>query len=262
MHGCQHADLQASSGKWRWQLFHQPTTPAVGGGASGRDQPDPGRDFFLCHTDHSDHGHERSTRAYLASFQSNASRPFWRGYLKAYNLVNGTIPVDSVTGLPSGTPVWDAGQQLSLKTASSRTIKTYASSALQNFTTSNSAITTALLGAASSTEKDQIINYIRGAVDYNDEDLDSNTSEERPWKLGDIFHSTPVLVPPPFLTLDGFDLQYLQNHQREPYDDLAGRSQRWNASCVSRERRRGAVGLHSAEPARSIKELESSHRKP
>jgi type IV pilus assembly protein PilY1 len=145
-------------------------------------------------------GTSGATRAYLASFQSNASRPFWRGYLKAYNLVNGTIPVDSVSGLPSGTPVWDAGQQLSLKTASSRTIKTYASSALQNFTTANSAITTALLGAADSTEKDQIINYIRGAVDYNDEDLDSNTSEERPWKLGDIFHSTPVLVPPPFLT--------------------------------------------------------------
>jgi type IV pilus assembly protein PilY1 len=145
-------------------------------------------------------GTSGATRAYLASFQSNASRPFWRGYLKAYNLVNGTIPVDSVTGLPSGTPVWDAGQQLSLKTASSRTIKSYASSALQNFTTSNSAITTTLLGAASTTEKDQIINYIRGAVDYNDEDLDSNTSEERPWKLGDIFHSTPVLVPPPFLT--------------------------------------------------------------
>ena len=145
-------------------------------------------------------GTSGATRAYLASFQSNASRPFWRGYLKAYNLVNGTIPVDSVTGLPSGTPVWDAGQQLSSKTASSRTIKSYASSALQNFTTSNAAITTALLGAADSTEKDQIINYIRGAVDYNDEDLDSNTSEERPWKLGDIFHSTPVLVPPPFLT--------------------------------------------------------------
>ena len=71
---------------------------------------------------------------------------------------------------------------------------------MQNFTTSNAAITTALLGAADSTEKDQIINYIRGAVDYNDEDLDSNTSEERPWKLGDIFHSTPVVVPPPFLT--------------------------------------------------------------
>src|SRR3990172_7274173 len=140
-----------------------------------------------------------SARAYLASFQSNPSRPFWKGFLKAYARdSNGLIPVDA-QGLPSGTPVWDAGTQLSLKSVSSRTIKTYASSALQNFTTSNSAITTSLLAAADTTEKDQIINYIRGATDYNDEDADGNTSEERPWKLGDIFHSTPVLVTPPFL---------------------------------------------------------------
>ena len=140
-----------------------------------------------------------SARAYLASFQSNPSRPFWKGFLKAYTRdANGLIPVDA-QGLPSGTPVWDAGQQLSLKSASSRTIKTYASSALQKFTTSNSAITTGLLSAASATEKDQIINYIRGATDYNDEDADGNTTEERPWKLGDVFHSTPVLVTPPFL---------------------------------------------------------------
>ncbi|MBI2531049.1 MAG: hypothetical protein HYW03_02345 [Deltaproteobacteria bacterium] len=140
-----------------------------------------------------------SARAYLASFQSNPSRPFWKGFLKAYARdSNGLIPVDA-QGLPSGTPVWDAGTQLSLKSVSSRTIKTYASSALQDFTTSNSAITTSLLAAADTTEKDQIINYIRGATDYNDEDADGNTSEERPWKLGDIFHSTPVLVTPPFL---------------------------------------------------------------
>ena len=145
-------------------------------------------------------GTSGATRAYLASFQSNASRPFWRGYLKAYDLLNGTIPVDSTTGLPSGTPAWDAGQQLSVKTASTRTIKTYASSALQDFSTTNATITATLLGAADSTEKNQIINYIRGAVDYNDEDLDGNSSEERPWKLGDIFHSTPVLVSSPFLT--------------------------------------------------------------
>lgn len=148
-------------------------------------------------------GTSGAVRAYLASFQSNASRPFWKGYLKAYDFVNGTIPTDPVTHLPSATPVWDAGKQLSdqanpIKSASSRNIKTYASSALQNFTTSNGAITAAILAAADNTEKDQIINYIRGAIDYNDDDVDNNTGEERPWKLGDIFHSTPVVVSPPF----------------------------------------------------------------
>jgi len=150
-------------------------------------------------------GTSGSVRAYLASFQSNASRPFWRGYLKAYDFVNGTIPTDPVTQLPSGTPAWDAGKQLSdqaspIKSASSRNIKTYASGALQNFTTGNAAITTAMLAAADSTERDQIINFIRGAVDYLDDDLDTNTGEERPWKLGDIFHSTPVVVSPPFFS--------------------------------------------------------------
>jgi type IV pilus assembly protein PilY1 len=140
-----------------------------------------------------------SQRVYLASFQSNPSRPFWRGYLKAYNRdANGLIPVDA-QGAITATLQWDAGQMLSVKGASSRTIKTYANSALQDFTTSNSAVTAAMLLAADNAEKDRIINYIRGATDYNDEDVDTNTAEERPWKLGDIFHSTPVLVTPPFM---------------------------------------------------------------
>ena len=149
-----------------------------------------------------------STRAYLASFQSNASRPFWKGYLKAYNRdTNGLIPVDA-EGLPSGTAVWDAGTQLSTQTASSRSIKTYISGSLQDFTTANITATNLAvtsspypLNATSSTEaRDRVVNFIRGATDYNDDDADSNISEARPWKLGDIFHSSPVLVTPPFLT--------------------------------------------------------------
>ncbi len=148
-------------------------------------------------------GTSGAVRAYLASFQSNASRPFWKGYLKAYDFVNGTIPTDPVTHLPSGTPVWDAGKQLSdtgspVILAGNRKIKTYIGGSLQDFKTTTSAITYTVLGAADNTEKDQIINYIRGAVDYNDEDGDTNITEERPWKLGDIFHSTPVVVSPPF----------------------------------------------------------------
>jgi type IV pilus assembly protein PilY1 len=145
-------------------------------------------------------GTSGTSRAYLASFQSNPSRPFWQGYLKAYNRdANGLIPVDA-NGLPSGTPAWDAGTALSTKSPGSRTIYTLVSGVRQNFATSNSAITDALLGAADSTEKNAIINFIRGTPDTNDEDGDGNTSEDRPWKLGDIFHSTPVLVSPPYRT--------------------------------------------------------------
>ncbi len=139
-----------------------------------------------------------SNRAYLASFQSNPSAPFWRGYLKAYTRdSSGLIPVDA-NGLPTGTAAWDAGQALSQKAASTRTIYTVVSGTRQDFTTSNSSITNTLLGAADSTEKNKIISFTRGTDAY-DADADGDTSEERDWKLGDIFHSTPVVVTPPFL---------------------------------------------------------------
>jgi type IV pilus assembly protein PilY1 len=139
-----------------------------------------------------------STRAYLASFQSSPASVFWRGFLKAYNRdSSGLIPVDS-NGIPTGTPAWDAGQLLSQKAASSRTIYTAVSGTRQNFVKTNSAITNTLLAASSNAEHDAIIDFIRG-IDTYDENANGNTTEERAWKLGDIFHSTPVVVSPPFL---------------------------------------------------------------
>lgn len=144
-------------------------------------------------------GTSSNQRAYLASFQSNPSHPFWKGYLKAYNRdANGLIPVDA-NGLPlASAQAWDAGQQLSTTTDSSRTVYTGISGTRANFTTSNASITNTMMNASSSTEKNNIINFIRGYDTY-DEDDDLNFSEQRQWKLGDIFHSTPVLVTPPFL---------------------------------------------------------------
>ena len=137
--------------------------------------------------------------AYLASFQSNPSRPFWRGYLKAYQRdSSGLVPVDA-NGVPlSSAMVWDAGQQLSTTAASSRTIYTAISGSRQNFTTSNANITPSILNAASSSERDNIINFTIG-IDSYDENNNLNTTEDRQWKLGDIFHSTPVLIQPPSL---------------------------------------------------------------
>jgi type IV pilus assembly protein PilY1 len=144
-------------------------------------------------------------RAYLASFQSDPSRPAWKGFLKAYQRdSNGNIRVNA-----DGTPDesfrdWEAGEVLAAKAVSSRTIKTVIGGTLQDFTTSNSNITPGLLQVASTAERDQLINYIRG-VDTYDEDADGNVTEERTWKLGDIFHSSPVLVTPPFLPIPLID---------------------------------------------------------
>ena len=155
-------------------------------------------------------GTASTVRAYLASFLSNPSRPFWRGFLKAYNRdADGLIQVDA-NGFPlASSMAWDAGQALSTMTASSRTVKTFVGASQQDFATTTSALTTTVmgvdtapypLGATSASEaRDKVINFIRGTPDTNDEDVDLDTSEARPWKLGDIFHSTPVLVVPPFL---------------------------------------------------------------
>ena len=138
-------------------------------------------------------------RAYLASFQSNPTRPFWRGFLKAYNRdADGLIQVDA-NGIPLVSALqWDAGNELSVnKPASSRTIYTIIGGTRHDFTTGNASITNVMVNASSSSEKDKIINFTRG-IDTYDEDVDGNSSEQRQWKLGDIFHSTPVLVRPPF----------------------------------------------------------------
>lgn len=157
-------------------------------------------------------GTSGSNRAYLAAFQSDPSRPFWRGFLKAYARdANGLIPVDA-QGVPTGTPDWEAGYMLSQKAAGDRKTYTaiYNSGKWSRQEFNNTNVTAALLGvenapfplgATTATQaRDNVIDFIRGAKDFNDDDLDGNKTEERPWKLGDIFHSTPVLVTPPFLS--------------------------------------------------------------
>ena len=65
---------------------------------------------------------------------------------------------------------------------------------------------------SSSTERDQTIDHLRG-VDTLDEDKDGNTTEDRAWKLGDVFHSTPVLITPPVLALNDSSYQAFKTAQ-------------------------------------------------
>jgi type IV pilus assembly protein PilY1 len=143
-----------------------------------------------------------STRAYIASFKSDEAKPFWRGFLKAYERDpnNGEIRL-----LADDTPdpqylVWDAGQKLSAKSAADRTIYTVVNGKWKEFTKSESSMGKSDLGVSTNAERDKIIDFIRG-IDATDEDGDGNTTEERDWKLGDIFHSTAVLVSPPLMPL-------------------------------------------------------------
>ena len=167
-----------------------------------------------------------STRAYLASFRSDPSAPFWQGYLKAYQRDStGLVPLDS-NGVPlTSALVWDAGQALTNISASDRIIYTVANEttttsgtsttgggSLTAFTKSNSAVTQSLLAVSTSTARDGVIDFVRG-IDVNDENRNGNTTEDRAWKLGDIFHSTPVLVTPPVLASNDSSYQTFKTAQ-------------------------------------------------
>jgi Tfp pilus tip-associated adhesin PilY1 len=162
-------------------------------------------------------------RAYLAAFQSNPSAPFWQGYLKAYQRDStGQVAVDS-NGVPLASGLaWEAGQKLTEKAADDRTIYTVVSGTRQAFTIDNTSITEALLGVTSAAQLLNVIQFIRG-VDINDMNGNGDVSEERPWKLGDIFHSTPVLVTPPFLPSSDADYPtFRSNNSSRPTILLAG----------------------------------------
>ncbi len=144
-----------------------------------------------------------STRAYVAAVQSDPDSVFWKGYLKAYDReADGSIVLNA-DGTPSDTKLaWEAGDVLNGKTAGQRTI--YFQSVPEAIDPQPrkrepfiiSKVKRGLVGAADNAERDQIVNFIRG-VDVLDEDGDANITEDRAWKLGDIFHSTPVLVSQP-----------------------------------------------------------------
>ncbi len=118
---------------------------------------------------------------YEASFSpllSPNNDPFWLGHLKRYSI--------NEAGDISATSDWDAGAILSSRSADSRTIYTYKSGSLTEFNSSN--ITIADLGVTTDAQRLAIINFIRGG-----EQSGANAG----WKLGDIYHSSPVTIGTP-----------------------------------------------------------------
>lgn len=78
----------------------------------------------------------------------------------------------------------------------SRIVKTCDATTCTGFTSfddANTSITQSLLGAANSSERTNIINWVRGK-DTKDENINGNTTETRPSAHGDIVHSRPVAV--------------------------------------------------------------------
>ena len=154
-----------------------------------------------------------STKAYLAAFRSDPSLPSGAASSRP---TSGTRPAwfrwTPTAFRLSSAPVWEAGQVLSTTPAANRTIYTFVSGARQAFTKTNSAITNGMLAAANNAEHDKIIDFVRG-IDSYDENGNGNLTEERAWKLGDIFHSTPVLITPPVMALNDSSYQAFKTAQ-------------------------------------------------
>ena len=121
---------------------------------------------------------------YKASFvPSSPPATFWNGSLQA-----GTINTDNTI-----TWLWDADNVLKGTSASSRRIYTSDNTwTRRDFTTAY--ITPAMLAVDNNSARDNVVNYVRGVGHDNNA------------KLGDIFHSKPVVVGPPsqFYFDDGY----------------------------------------------------------
>jgi type IV pilus assembly protein PilY1 len=134
-----------------------------------------------------------SENVYISSFTPNTT-PFWKGDLKAYALnIDGTLPVGG-DGFPSNSPVWEASSLLGSANPDSRNIYTAKSGSRVDF--KYASLTNGDLGVGSDTDRDKLIKHVRG-YDAWDIDQDTNTSETRKFKLGDIYHSQAVIVGAP-----------------------------------------------------------------
>jgi hypothetical protein len=137
-----------------------------------------------------------------ASFEPISDDPFWKGHLKLFGL-------DSVTGSISTSYTWDAGSRLASRSSSTRAayMSTLSNGIITSFSTSIAPETFGL-ASTDSAGRNAVVGYYLGDSSYN---LDA-------WKLGDIFHASPVTLTTPG-GFDGLDLNdayatFASNHQR------------------------------------------------
>ena len=121
-------------------------------------------------------------------------------------------------------PIWEAGKQLALRDAATRTLYTWVDSDHDGvvdsgeqiaFSTANEPTLRPYLRAASSTEGTKIINFVRGCdpstcaeqATTRDRKLQvpPGSGTLKVWKLGDVIHSTPTIVAAP---KDRYDVIY------------------------------------------------------
>jgi type IV pilus assembly protein PilY1 len=140
----------------------------------------------------------------LTGFVTECARSFWTPATAdsywAFNPQGTCIPEATTrkSNSPDGNIVEKGAQAYVTRSASSRLLKTCSATfgsctTLTDFTTTNSAITQAALGATDTTERTSLIDWARG-VDLADENRNGDTSEIRASVHGDVVHSRPVAI--------------------------------------------------------------------
>lgn len=124
----------------------------------------------------------------------------WHGYLECYEL-----PYED--GDPA---LWEAGEILRTTPTSQRTIYTGLGDERLDFTEARAEDLRAALGAPNDVFAASLINWTRG-------DYQSNMRDRKGWILGDIVHSTPVVVGPPasFQATEAYQTFYDNNVNRQ-----------------------------------------------
>ncbi len=166
---------------------------------------------------------------YTAYFMPTDLESPWAGHLQSFTLAangdvldkDGALALDPVTDqfVEPRNPHWDAGTQLADANHPTRNLYTTlagARDALANATESDLAIVSGDEPAYpnypasgvtdTATLRTAVLDFLTG-FDAFDQDGDSNWTEKRATVLGDIFHSSPVVVGPPstfLLSEDGY----------------------------------------------------------
>jgi len=104
----------------------------------------------------------------------------WRGFLEAFEL-----PYE-----PGEEPLWEAGAILSARDPSSRNLFTSVGGAAIDFGVDNAATLTTELGVATTTEAENLINWVSGQNVAGFRDRGG-------WVFGDVVDSSPLVVGPP-----------------------------------------------------------------
>lgn len=104
----------------------------------------------------------------------------WHGFLEAF-----ALPYEE-----GDSPLWESGYLLMQRAASSRTIHTGLGNSMMPFTSGNAVTLAPHMGIGDVARASQVIQWTRG-------DNVADLRHRNNWKLGDIIHSTPVVVGAP-----------------------------------------------------------------